>query len=98
MKAATKIIHTGRAPEKFDGLVNIPACRTSTYLYKSVSDFFDAANSKEVSLYYGRFGNQTSHALEDALAMLDMGDGAVLYPSGLSAITMVMSTFLKSGD
>jgi len=98
MKPDTRLVHLGRDPGRFGGLVNVPACRTSTFLHGTVADFRAAAADKHDRLYYGRFGTQTSRALEAACAELDEAHGAVLFPSGLAAITRVLGSMLQPGD
>ncbi|MBN3267990.1 cystathionine beta-lyase [Bordetella bronchiseptica] len=98
MKPDTRLVHLGRDPERFEGLVNIPPCRTSTFLHASVADYQAAASRKQDSLYYGRFGSQTSRALEAACTELDGGHGAMLFPCGLAAITRVLGSLLEPGQ
>jgi len=98
MNLDTALTRLGRASERFDGLVNAPVCRTSTYLYPTVAAFEAAAGNKHGSLYYGRFGNQTSKLLQDACCALDGGHEAMLFPSGLAAITRVLGALLQPGD
>ncbi|MGE4336138.1 MAG: cystathionine beta-lyase [Pigmentiphaga sp.] len=98
MKPETRLVHLGREPQRFEGLVNVPPCRTSTYLHDSVAAYQAAAADKHGRLYYGRFGSQTSLALASACAELDEAAGAVLFPSGLAAITRVLGCLLRPGD
>ncbi len=47
---------------------------------------------------YARMGNPTGGRLEQALAKMEGGAGAVVTASGMSAIAMVLTAFLQSGD
>src|SRR3989337_669446 len=46
---------------------------------------------------YGRYGNPTVAACEAKLAALDHGDGAILFASGMSAVTTVLLAMLPTG-
>ncbi len=46
---------------------------------------------------YGRYGNPTVNAVEAKLALLDGGDDAVLYASGMAAVTSVLLASLPTG-
>jgi len=47
---------------------------------------------------YARMGNPTAGKLEQALAKMERGAGAVVTSSGMGAIAMVLTAFLQSGD
>lgn len=98
MKADTLLVHIGRPDRKFEGLVNAPVCRASTFLFPTVAELEAAQRDKQGNLYYGRFGTQTSKLLQSALCELDGGYGATLFPSGLAAIARVLAALLGSGD
>ncbi len=90
----TKLMHAGRTPEDYFGVVNPPICRTSTILYKDLAAYFDP-NTK---FRYGRVDNPLSHAFEMAIAELEDGHNAITAPSGFSAISTTLLAFLKTGD
>jgi cystathionine beta-lyase len=94
MKTDTALIHLGRDREQFSGLVNAPVCRASTFLFPTVAALEEAQRDKQGNLYYGRFGTQTVKLLQSACCTLDRGHGAMLFPSGLAAITRVLGAFL----
>ncbi len=98
MKTDTLLVHLGRPDEKFEGLVNAPVCRASTFLFPTVSDLEAAQRDKQGNLYYGRFGTQTTKLLQSAMCELDGGYGAMLFPSGLAAIARVLAALLGPGD
>ena len=93
-KQATKLMHAGRHPEDYFGVVNPPISRVSTILYKDLAAYMDP-NTK---FRYGRVGNPLSANFEEALAELENGHNAVSTCSGMAAITTAMFSFLKSGD
>ena len=93
-KKETKLMHAGRKPEDYFGVVNPPISRTSTILYKDLAAYKDP-NTK---FRYGRVNNPLSCALEEAIADLEGGYNAITASSGMAAISTVLLSFLKAGD
>ena len=96
MKDETLLVSVGREPEKNFGVVNPPIYRASTILYDTVEAF--EAPREVRGVYYGRGGTPTTFALEDAVAALDGGYGAVITGSGKTAIAQALMALLKAGD
>jgi cystathionine beta-lyase len=97
MKLDTLLVHAGRDPERFEGLVNAPVTRASTILHPDMAAFNAAASNKHGVPYYGRYGTSISKLLGAACAELDGAAGAVLFPSGLAAIAGTLAALLKPG-
>jgi cystathionine beta-lyase len=95
MKDDTLLTHAGNAPFENHGVVNPPVYHASTILSPTLEDFMARGSAK---VRYGRSGTPTSFALEDAVAELEGGAGAVSTPSGLAAITTVLLACLEAGD
>lgn len=93
-KFDTKLAHLGLDPDAYFGIVNPPIARASTILYPSMSAYED----KDHKYRYGRVGNPMTDAFEGAVTELEGGYGAVVTPTGLSAITTVLMSIIKSGD
>ena len=101
MKDETKLVVTGRDPEANFGIVNAPVYHASTILYPSLDALQKthaarAAGERVVS--YGRIGTPTTWSLEDAVAEVEGGYRAQVFPSGLAAVSHAMLSFLESGD
>ncbi|MFV3077725.1 cystathionine beta-lyase [Niveispirillum fermenti] len=94
---ATRLIHAGRAPDRFGGAVNIPPFRASTILFPTLAEL-DNYDPKMRAVRYGRTGNPSSHAFEEAMAELEQGHGAVSFGSGVQAITTSLLAFTRQGD
>ncbi len=90
----TQLMHAGRNPDYYFGVVNPPICRTSTILYKDMAAYFDP-NTK---FRYGRVNNPLSQAFEEAIAELECGHHAISASSGFSAVTTSILSFVKSGE
>ena len=97
-KDKTRLVHAGRDPVRFDGVVNTPVYHASTVLFPTVEALHSASASPLEGVYYGRFGTPTHFALEEALAVLEGGYKAVTASSGLAAITIALLSCLKTGD
>jgi cystathionine gamma-synthase len=89
MRFETKAIHAGQDPEPAYGAVNVPIYQTSTYAQSAVGE----ARGYD----YARTGNPTRTALQQAVAALEEGAGALCFASGMAAETNVFLT-LRSGD
>ncbi len=90
----TRLMHMGRAPKDYFGVVNPPICRTSTILYDDLAAYFDP----KTKFRYGRVSNPLSDAFERAISELECGYHAITTPSGLAAITTSLLSFVKGGD
>ncbi len=77
MRFETKAIHAGQEPEPAYGAVNVPIYQTSTYAQESVGE--------HKGYDYARTGNPTRTVLQDALAALEEGAGALCFSSGMAA-------------
>lgn len=93
--AETLLTHSGREHNQVGGTVNVPVYRASTLLFPTVS----ALQSVQGTLNtYGRHGSPTTRSLERALCDLEGAAGAMLTPSGLSAVTTALLANLQPGD
>ncbi len=108
MKNETKIVHKGRNSTKHFGTVNPPVYFSSTIIFPTTEAFENAERGKDhyeplfssasTDISYGIAGNQTNFALQEVINELEGGHGTLITSSGLSAITLVLSAFLKAGD
>ena len=96
--AATLAGHLGRHPERYLGAVNTPVYRASTILFPSVADLEASARGEYASIGYGLHGLPTVTDLQDAIAALEGGYGALAVPSGLTATTLPLLALAKPGD
>ncbi len=99
----TVLAHAGRDPDRDRGFVNPPVYHASTILFPSVAAMEEVyrkpLDRQPDDLYrYGRIGTPTSEAFEDAVNALEGGYRAVSLGSGLQAVTVALTAFLKAGD
>ena len=103
IKQSTQAVHAGEARRKPYGAVTTPIVQTSTYTFSDTAEiihFMQAKMSGEPVLRdeYGRYSNPTQTAVEDKLAVLEGSERALLFASGMSAITTSLSILLSKGD
>lgn len=97
-KIDTLLVHTGRNSDEFGGLVNTPVCRGSTILSTNLEEWDSRKLPTNPMASYGRFGTATTRAFETALAELEGGHAAIVFPSGLAACTHAILAIARPGD
>lgn len=100
LKDDTLITHAGNRPADHHGIVNPPVYHASTILFPTVAALEDSVRHLDDPgrVHYGRYGTPTTFAFEQAVAQLEGGGQAIALPSGLAAITVALTAFLKAGD
>ena len=78
--------------------ITTPIIQTSTFIFKDAQAIDDYTLRKADRYEYGRYGNPTQTAAEQKLSALEGSEDAVLFSSGMSAITTTFLALLKSGD
>lgn len=99
MKRETKLLYYGASARP--GPANPPIVRASTILHDSVVSYQDVKLRRETDqsvLSYGRRGTTAAHALQAALADMEGGDAAYVFPTGVAALAGAIGAFLASGD
>jgi cystathionine beta-lyase len=97
-ESETHLVRTGRSSSSHHGMVNTPVFRGSTILSSSLSEWESRKLPGNPYASYGRFGTPTTRALETAIAELEGGHQAIVFPSGLAACTHSLLAFLNPGD
>lgn len=99
----TRAIHAGQEPEPRTGAVVPPIYQTSTYAQARVGEPRQvepgAGGDRPTRGYeYSRTGNPTRDALQDCLADLEGGAGALAFASGMAAEDALLRTICNPGD
>src|SRR3954468_24167829 len=97
----TTLIHAGRDPKKYGGVVNPPVMHASTILSASVAEFRGKhrAWKQGADLWlYGRYGTASQDALSEAICALEGGFATMTFPSGLAACASALIACVKAGD
>jgi len=100
---STQAVHAGEEKHKPYGALTTPIVQTSTYTFEDTAEILDfmrrkADGATPVRDEYGRYSNPTQSAAERKIAALEGGERALLFASGMCAITTTMLTLLSSGD
>ncbi len=100
---STQAVHAGEEKRKPYGAITTPIIQASTYTFENTAEVLDymqrlAANDPDVRDEYGRYGNPTQKVVERKIAALEGGERALLFASGMCAITTALCTLLSSGD
>src|SRR6202790_890568 len=91
----TEAVHGGSNLAKKNGPLATPIYQTSTF---EVTDMQEQMRATPTDLYYTRYGNPTNTAAERAIAELEGTDAALLFSSGMAAITTSILALVKAGD
>ncbi|MFC2997055.1 PLP-dependent transferase [Acinetobacter sichuanensis] len=94
----TSLIHAPRKAPQYIDTVQPPLFRASTIIFKDTNALFNRHWTDEYDYSYGTHGTPTTFTLGDNIAQIEGGKYCLLAPSGLSAINLVNSCFLRHGD
>jgi len=95
---STKSVHAGEIRYNEYGSITTPIVQSSTFIFKNIDEIKKLARGDLDRFEYGRYGHPTQFAAERKLAELEDADEAVLFSSGMSAITTSLFALLQSGD
>jgi len=91
----TGVIHGGQQHDPLYGGVSVPIYQSSTFAFKSAEQGAARFAGEDEGYIYTRLGNPTIKALEDNIAYLEKGYGAMATSSGMSALSTLLMTFLE---
>lgn len=97
MKDETKCLHAGYHPKNSEPRV-VPIVQSTTYVYDSTEEVASVFDEPTKSLIYSRFANPTVMAVEQKIAELEGGVGAMCTSSGQAATLMSILNICQAGD
>jgi cystathionine beta-lyase/cystathionine gamma-synthase len=97
LSMATRAIH-GRRLHAYQGPVATPIVQTSTYRFADSGDAVRYARGDKDVYVYTRYHNPTVHEAEERLALIMGAEKALLFSSGMAAITSAIQAITKAGD
>jgi len=97
-KFATNALHAGHDVTKNGGTRAVPIYQTTSYVFNNSDHAANLFGLAEAGFIYTRLNNPTNDILEQRLAKLEGGIGAVVTASGTAAISTALLTLLKAGD
>lgn len=98
MKIETQALHAGFNDDPTTRAVAVPIYQTTSYSFRDTQHGADLFDLKEPGNIYTRIMNPTCDVLEQRLAALEGGIGALCMASGMAAITASIQTLAQSGD
>ena len=97
-KLATNALHAGHDFKAHGGTRAVPIYQTSSYVFNNSDHAANLFSLKELGFIYTRLNNPTNQILQERLAAVEGGIGAVVFASGTAAISTGLLTLLKAGD
>jgi len=97
-KFSTDALHAGHDVTKHSGTRAVPIYQTTSYVFNNSEHAANLFGLAESGFIYTRLNNPTNDILEQRLAKLEGGIGAVVTASGTAAIATTLLVLLKAGD
>ena len=98
LKLATNALHAGHDVIANGGTRAVPIYQTTSFVFNDSDHAANLFSLKELGFIYTRLNNPTNQILQERLAAVEGGIGAVVFASGMAAIATGLLTILKAGD
>lgn len=98
MKLETLAIHAGFSHDPATRAVAVPIYQTTSFAFDDTQHGADLFDLKVAGNIYSRIMNPTNDVLEQRMAALEGGVGALAVASGMAAITYAIQTVAEAGD
>ena len=95
---STRAIHFGYNPAEHQGALVPPIYTSATFAFPDVAYGARCFSGEEAGYFYTRISNPTLALLESRLTSLEQGAGAVVFGSGMGAISATLWSMLEPGD
>jgi O-acetylhomoserine (thiol)-lyase len=97
LKFDTLSLHAGQQPDPTTGARAVPIYQTTSYVFRDTDHAAALFNLERAGHIYSRISNPTVAVLEERLAALEGGVGAVCTASGQAALTLAILTLMGQG-
>ena len=94
----TLSLHAGQHPDPVTGARATPIYQTTSFVFQDTDHAAALFNLERAGHIYTRISNPTTAVLEERLAALEAGVGAVCTASGMAAMHLAIATLLNAGD
>jgi O-acetylhomoserine (thiol)-lyase len=94
----TLSLHAGQHPDPVTGARAVPIYQTTSYVFQDSEHAAALFNLERAGHIYTRISNPTTAVLEERLAALEGGVGAICTASGMAALHLAIATLLNAGD
>ena len=93
----TLTLHAGQHPDPVTGARAVPIYQTTSYVFQDADHAAALFNLERAGHIYTRISNPTTAVLEERLAALENGVGAICTASGMAAMHLAIATLLDAG-
>ena len=97
-RAGTDAVWAGEAKLSAEGAIVPPVFNSVTFGYDDMEEWNDVALGRKPGHIYSRNTNPTVRPLEEKIRILDGGEAATSFSTGMAAISNTLFTLLKPGD
>ncbi|WP_050613987.1 methionine gamma-lyase [Bacillus testis] len=94
----TAVIHHGYDSKQHAGSLSVPLYQTSTFTFENAEQGEQRFAGEADGFIYSRLGNPTVRVLEEKMAILEGGEAALAFGSGMAAVSAVLLSLTKAGD
>jgi O-acetylhomoserine (thiol)-lyase len=94
----TLSLHAGQHPDPVTGSRAVPIHQTTSFVFQDTDHAAALFNLERAGHIYTRISNPTIAVLEERLAALENGVGAICTASGMAALHLAITTILDAGD
>ncbi len=98
IKPDTLSLHAGQRPDPVHGARAVPIYQTTSYVFDDTDQAAALFNLERAGHLYSRISNPTVAVLEERIAALEGGVGAVCTASGQAALTLAVMTLMDAGS
>ena len=99
---STRSVHGGQDRHKPQDSITTPIFQTSTFVFDSLAESVRyaqlRAKGKVTRFEYGRYGSPTHRDAERKIAELEGAEAALIFASGMAAVTTAVMTFASQGE
>jgi len=96
-KFATLALHAGQQPDPATGARAVPIYQTTSFVFDDTDHAASLYNLERPGHIYSRLSNPTTAVLEERVAALEGGVGAVATASGMAALFLAVATLMDQG-
>jgi O-acetylhomoserine (thiol)-lyase len=94
----TLALHAGQSPEAATGSRAVPIYQTTSYVFRDTEHAASLFNMERAGHVYSRISNPTVAVLEERIAALEGGVGAIATASGQAALHLAVATLMGAGS
>jgi cystathionine beta-lyase/cystathionine gamma-synthase len=95
---STRSVHAAEETDPLTGAVVTPIYETSTFAFPSTKVLLEIMRRKRKGNIYSRWWNPTNQVAENKIADLESAKAALLFSSGMAAISSMILSVVKAGD